>query len=131
MLNTKLLSAGHPQSVETRKKISETLLSQKIKRSKETRQKMSQNNVSFWLGKPESEIPAWKGDKVGYRALHYWVERMLGKPATCEHCEKTNLSGKFIQWANKSGEYKRETTDWIRLCGKCHSKYDRKDFNYA
>ena len=67
----------------------------------------------------------WKGDNVGYDALHNWVSRQLGKPNTCEHCKKSGLSGQWIQWANKSGNYLRNITDWIRLCAKCHSAYDR------
>lgn len=68
----------------------------------------------------------WKGDEVEYRALHAWVERQLGKPTKCEHCDKDNLVGQQINWANKSGEYKRDITDWIRLCVKCHRKYDNQ-----
>lgn len=66
----------------------------------------------------------WKGDEVGYHALHAWVARKLGKPKTCEHCE---IEGKRMVWANKSHEYKRDLTDWLRLCSKCHHKYDREN----
>ena len=68
----------------------------------------------------------WKGDSVGYGGLHNWVKLYLGKPETCEHCGKTGLKGKKIHWANKSQEYRRELTDWLRLCVPCHSRYDRK-----
>src|SRR3990167_325793 len=27
--------------------------------------------------------PQWKGDQVGYRALHMWIERNLGKASKC------------------------------------------------
>jgi len=67
----------------------------------------------------------WKGDDVGYVGLHNWVNRYLGKPTTCEHCGK-NFTGHRIGWANKSGEYKRDLNDWLRLCGKCHRQYDIK-----
>ena len=66
----------------------------------------------------------WKGDKISYRALHRWIENWLGKPDTCKHCGRSNLSGHLIHWANKSGEYKRDLEDWIRLCVKCHKQYD-------
>ena len=59
-----------------------------------------------------------------YVNLHYWVKRHLGTPEVCEHCGKSGLSGVQIHWANKSGEYKRELSDWLRLCTKCHKKYD-------
>lgn len=69
----------------------------------------------------------WKGDKVGYWALHKWVYRILGKPITCEHCGKTGLTGRKIHWANKSGQYLREKNDWLRLCVSCHRKYDLRN----
>lgn len=67
----------------------------------------------------------WKGQDVSYRNLHRWVERWLGKPDSCEHCETTGLIGRKIHWANKSREYKRELSDWIRLCVPCHKAYDK------
>jgi hypothetical protein len=70
--------------------------------------------------------PKWKGDKVGYVPLHAWLYRNLGKPNTCEYCKKTNLIGRNIHWANISGKYKRELSDWIRLCVSCHAIYDER-----
>ena len=67
----------------------------------------------------------WKGNKVSYVGLHMWVYKHLGKPDRCEHCNKSGLKSRFIQWANKSGEYKRELSDWVRLCVKCHIAYDK------
>ena len=68
---------------------------------------------------------AWKGNKVGYEALHTWIYRNLGKPTQCEFCGRDGLSGKYIHWANKSRKYLRTLSDWLRLCAKCHWKYDR------
>lgn len=68
--------------------------------------------------------PAWKGEKVSYRSLHSWVERRLGKPKQCANCG-TTVSKRF-SWANVSHEYRRDLSDWVRLCGVCHIKYDRK-----
>lgn len=68
--------------------------------------------------------PAWKGDAVGYDGLHKWVYSMLGRPEKCEHCGKDGLKGREIDWANKSQEYRRDATDWLRLCKKCHKAYD-------
>lgn len=64
----------------------------------------------------------WKGDEVGYYGLHKWVQGKLGKPSKCEFCGTTE-SNRY-EWANKSGEYKRDLTDWIRLCKHCHNEYD-------
>ena len=66
----------------------------------------------------------WKGENVSYAGLHAWVRRWLGSPSTCEHCEKIIMNTRKIHWANKSHEYKRDLTDWLRLCVPCHRKYD-------
>ena len=73
---------------------------------------------------------AWKGDKVGYDALHTWVVRKLGTPDTCEHCGKSGLIKHKIHWANIDHQYKRNLEDWIRLCAKCHRKHDIKNNIY-
>jgi len=64
--------------------------------------------------------PKWKGDSVGYHALHAWVVRKLGKAKVCKKC-KSIIN---VQWANKSHNYERNLKDWIALCIKCHNKYD-------
>lgn len=68
--------------------------------------------------------PSWKGDDVGYWGLHHWVIRNLGQPDICDHCGKSGLKGKAIHWANKSHKYKRDLSDWLRLCVRCHKIYD-------
>lgn len=64
----------------------------------------------------------WKGDEVGYSALHDWIQSQLGTPDTCENCEQSGLTGHQIHWHNIGHEYKRNLTDWMRLCAKCHKK---------
>ena len=66
--------------------------------------------------------PGWKGDKVGYDALHDYIERHFGKPRFCEACGFENA--KIYDWANISGKYKRDKEDWLRLCRKCHVAFD-------
>lgn len=73
----------------------------------------------------EESCPSWKGEKIGYSALHNWVEKKLGRPKICEHCGKDNFPKRYIHWANKSGLYLRELDDWLRLCAKCHRQYDK------
>lgn len=74
----------------------------------------------------------WKGDRVGYGALHNWVKRQLGKAI---YCENDNSHRGVFHWANKSGEYKRDVSDWKQLCPPCHSSFDegknsiKKTFN--
>lgn len=57
-----------------------------------------------------------------YRALHYWVESKLGKPMWCWKCLRHDTA--LYQWANKSGRYEKNIFDWVRMCRKCHFKYD-------
>lgn len=64
----------------------------------------------------------WTGDKVGYGGLHDWVSVRLGQPRECENCG--TLEAKKYEWANLSGEYKRDLTDWARLCTSCHRMID-------
>jgi hypothetical protein len=59
---------------------------------------------------------------VNYRDLHKWVEQALGKPSSCEKCGTTE--DRRYHWANVSGSYKRELSDWRRLCVSCHKTYD-------
>jgi len=73
--------------------------------------------------------PEWKGNKVGYRALHHWVKRHKGLPDTCEYCTKSGLTGHKIHWANIDGKYRRVLEDWVRLCARCHCHHDRGMIN--
>lgn len=76
--------------------------------------------------------PRWKGNSASYRAKHQWVQRKLGFPKKCQQCGKIQKKGHNMHWANISGKYKRELSDWIRLCSKCHGRYDaqkRKELN--
>ena len=74
--------------------------------------------------KRDSDSPNWKGDNVGIEALHNWVTRHKGKPNKCEHCGCSDE--RKYEWSNISQLYKRELSDWQRLCVPCHSKYDRE-----
>ena len=65
---------------------------------------------------------SWKGDDVGYAALHEWVYKKLGNPKVCSNCG--TVTAKRFEWANKSGKYKRIESDWIRLCTRCHRQFD-------
>jgi hypothetical protein len=75
----------------------------------------------------EENSPNWKGDDIEYSAVHKWVYKTLGKTRTCQHCGDTDLDGPNINWANKSGLYLRIPSDWLRLCVRCHRRYDREN----
>lgn len=78
--------------------------------------------TEFQKGKNAGEKnPNWKGNKVGYGALHVWVRKYLGKAFWCTWC----FSMKKIEWANISHQYLRDLNDWFQLCQKCHWKYDK------
>jgi len=61
----------------------------------------------------------WKGDSVGYNALHVWVRNHKPKSDTCEDCGKK----KRLDLSNK-GIYDRNFENWEWLCRKCHMKKD-------
>ena len=64
----------------------------------------------------------WKGADAGYFSIHDWVKLRLGRPNFCEGCGSEDK--KKYEWANISGDYKRVTTDWLRLCTSCHRLFD-------
>lgn len=88
--------------------------------------KGKKTGIKPWLGKKRPDMTgekhfAWK-ENPHKTSLHDWVKRYLGKPSLCEHCGTT--TAKRFEWANKSQEYKRDLSDWIRLCPSCHHIYD-------
>lgn len=87
--------------------------------SEEHKRNLGLSRVGKFVG---DKSPSWKGDNVGYYGLHQWVYKTLGKPHVCSYCG-TKESYRF-EWANISGEYKRDIKDWVRLCVKCHRKKD-------
>lgn len=65
---------------------------------------------------------AWKGSSVGYGALHDWVRSRLGRASACENCGVKDA--KKYEWANLSGDYLRDLSDWASLCVRCHRWID-------
>lgn len=102
---------GYKQTEEHKKKLSNLNRGKTL--SEEHKQKICGENNGNWIG-----------NNIGYDGLHKWVVRWLGNPDTCEHCKESGFLGRKIQWANKSHEYKRDISDWLRLCVRCHQKYD-------
>lgn len=87
--------------------------------------------VAF-MGKKNSE---WLGDAVGYHGIHKWIKRHFGKASHCMNKDcfyprKVNKgtvllkAPKRYEWANLSGKYRRNISDWTQLCPSCHRKYD-------
>ena len=72
-------------------------------------------------GRRAEHAPAWKGDDANYHTIHEWVRRWYPKSGVCEECGETAKT----DWANVSGEYRREDrSDWRELCKSCHAKAD-------
>lgn len=66
----------------------------------------------------------WK-EEVGYGGIHDWIRRTAGRPIQCHFCERTKQDGiRRFHWANVSGEYRRELSDWLQACPECHSIFD-------
>lgn len=89
-------------------------------REKISQSKQGENNPHYGLTNELS--PNWKGDDVGYWGIHSWVQRNYGKANHCEDCGDMNAPR--YEWANISGQYKRDISDWKQLCKKCHNDMD-------
>lgn len=69
------------------------------------------------------------GSEYTYNGLHARVKRCLGVPKKCENCGV--IGDRMYHWANKSGEYREDIDDWLRLCVPCHRKYDWSKRGYG
>jgi hypothetical protein len=67
----------------------------------------------------------WKGDDAGYVAKHMWIRKHFELPDRCERCKTTAFSR--LEWANVSGQHKRERSDYMALCPSCHRLMDIRD----
>lgn len=85
---------------------------------KKAGERLTANNIV------ETKHPRWKGNDVGYDALHSWVNKHLGKARECSNCNARGRSR--YHWANVSGKYLRDLSDWKELCVPCHSRFDHK-----
>lgn len=72
--------------------------------------------------------PVYK-EKLKYSYLHDMRIKKYGNPPKCSNCGllgKKNGRCWNIQWANKTGKYLRDNSDWLALCASCHRIYDIK-----
>ncbi len=121
---------GDPEHIAERKSL-----------SKETRQKISNalvgnTNGRFRVGilhtdeaKKKMSISAKPGiargprdlpEECSYGAAHIWLRRHHVKTGNCEVCSEK----RHTQWANISGNYKRNRDDYWELCVPCHKLFD-------
>jgi hypothetical protein len=74
------------------------------------------------IGRLAEDARRWKGNKASYAAKHMWLSKHYSKGNTCEDCG-TNKASR-LEWANVSGEYLRERSDYKVLCPSCHRLMD-------
>lgn len=91
--------------------------------SEETKEKIRLAQVG--IPRPQSGLSnekhsQWKGDEVGYNALHRWIRRHLPESELCQFC---NVN-KSRDLANITQIYNRDFSNWKYLCVSCHKKYD-------
>jgi len=95
------------------------------KGAKHTIEARQKNRVAHIGKKTGDKNNKWKGDKVGYHALHDWIRNNYGRPRKCESKDCSHKSTNY-QWSNVSSRYKRERKDWKQLCVPCHKRNDYK-----
>lgn len=66
----------------------------------------------------------WKGKDADYCTKHMWLYNRYGTAKKCENLDCEFTDSKRFEWANISGEYKREREDYAQLCSKCHRNWD-------
>lgn len=68
-----------------------------------------------------------------YSAIHKWLVKNFGHPKACEECGKEgdyNKGNRWnIHWANISGKYFRDRSDFKGLCVSCHLRADNVVLN--
>lgn len=77
----------------------------------------------------------WLGENAGYFQKHKWIRSQGINRDFCLHC---GIKGEYrkdnkwtIEFCNISGNYKRNISDWICLCRKCHRKFDFNKLKYT
>jgi len=116
--NLRLSRIGKHATEESRLKMS--LASLGKHKSFEHRINISLSKLGNSNGLFGSDHHRWKGDDVGYRALHYWVRRNLPQPELCQFCNEKHSR----HLANITGEYNRDLHNWLYLCASCHKWWD-------
>ena len=90
------------------------------KLSQEAKEKVSKS----LYGKRGQLARRWKGDLAGYTAIHIWLYEQIGKANKCENLDCLKLPSSRFEYASISGECKRDVSDYIQLCTRCHRRFD-------
>lgn len=103
---------GYKQTVEHKQKIAKRAVGRY--RSPEYRKNISDSKMG--------EKNGMYKENAGYNAVHTWLRKYHIKPSACAHCE---ITGKKLDWATKTKEYKKDINEYVALCRSCHVKLDR------
>ncbi len=113
-------SRGRKTSPETRAKLSAAKLGNTNSLghtvSDEVRAKLS----ALASSRTAENSPRWRGDDVGYSALHRWMNNKYPRTGTCEACGEVSNT----EWSNVDHMYRRIRADWQELCKSCHDTFD-------
>jgi len=134
----RLSHLGRKHTEEQKKKTSETLkrmyregkiilpewTDEKRKKMSETHKRNGHKPIKPFYAAGE-QATAWLGEKARYVSKHSWITKKRGRPDKCEHCGDTSKNHRSYHWANVDHKYSRDVNDYVRLCAKCHYKYDK------
>lgn len=94
------------------------------KRSKEHSEKHAELMRKKLTGKFGRHASAYKDGRATYGAIHEWLKFHYKKGDVCEHCGQKK---EHLDWANISGQYRRDRSDFKVLCRTCHKIFDNKN----
>ena len=100
--------------------------------AKERQSKAMKGDKNPNYGKFGEESSGWKGDDVGYDALHIRVRNKKPKPENCEICglpEFYENLGKLELSNIKNHQYTDNPDDYQYVHHSCHMKYDKNLLN--
>lgn len=92
--------------------------------TEETKQKIRDGNIGKHVG---NKHPNWKGDNVGYSAIHARVRNRKIKPENCEICGLPEFYENLgrIELSNiRNHQYTDDPNDYQYVHQSCHKKYD-------
>ena len=94
------------------------------KQTPEHVEKMRLTKIGKKLGK---DNPMWKGDNIGYAAIHIWLQVNFGVASKCEALDCVGASQHY-EWALLKGKtHQRRRENYQEMCVSCHRKYDMTD----
>jgi hypothetical protein len=95
------------------------IFNKKYKHNESTKRKIALSHI----GKTRDDKNGrWRGNEVGYNALHTYIKRRLPKTKLCQICLKVPPQALAC-----IGEYNRDLKNWAWYCHSCHLSFDYKN----